>query len=185
LLQKELHMRQEMKWIVLARIPNLGGTGEGASFGESPKSTGRILDQVISFKLLAALTVGLIAVALIPMAVHKNTSTSEAVAVHDVSARQAPTAASAAAPLVYTPSATPVQTVTPGLATAPPIAVPMPCNSPASDSVPNRPSSANGVDTAMMSVWPNPEHAMSASGQDAAGVKVNQAMSIRSEEYQR
>jgi hypothetical protein len=184
-MQKELHMRQEMKWIVLARIPNLGGAGQGASFVEPPKSTGRILDQVISFKLLAVLTVGLIAVALIPVAIHKNASTSEAVAAHDVSARQVPSPALAAATPASMPSATPAQTVTPGLATAPPIAVPMPCNSPASDSNLSRPSSASGVDTAMMSVWPNPDHAMSASGQGVAGVKVNQAMSIRSEEYQR
>ena len=86
--------RQETELIVLARIPDLGSVGRSRHRGRSLASRGRVIGQALSFKLLAIATLLLVAMALVPLTVHKSSQ----------SADPPPTAAGGAAPVAQAPA---------------------------------------------------------------------------------
>ena len=153
-----------MKLAVLARIPALNiGTHED-SRGELPTSKGRLINQALSFKLLAGATFLFAVAAILPFTLSRGSQSrpsSDSSRPSDALAEWQPS-----------PSAQLPSTSTPALATAvaPPTEVACESASPASTGAP------------LMSPWPNPAHPTLSPTearfeQPPAGV--NQAMAIR------
>ena len=154
---------KEARLMVLARIPNLSATGpEGESGTTLPAECGRLISQVVSFRLLAATALLLLLVAIMPFSLREKASppatirATPSTAASDVSALQ-PDFAS----------------IAPTAASVPPMATGTP------------PTAANAIP--QMSSWPNP--AQSASPQTATGGEgpqsgANQPMTIPPPFYQ-
>ena len=158
--------RQETELIVLARIPDLGDVGGSRHRGRSLASRGRVIGQALSFKLLAIVTVLLIAMALVPLTLRKSGQ----------SADSPPTAAGSTTPFAQAPAPAPTPISPPPM----PAAVPQP-------KVASAPPPPAAAEIPRMSQWPNPAHPTSppAAGNVEPRAGVNQAMAIRPPEYLR
>jgi hypothetical protein len=169
---------QEKKPRVLARIPKIVSSVQGQAREETPLSSGRLIGQALSFKLLGGAALVLVVVAI--FAFHGSSPSSvPSVAVTPPPAWQpSPPAASAeAAPVWVAPVATaPASTPAP----ASPLPMPEVRPQPKLAGTPPAPPAA-----ALMSAWPSPAHPTSAPemSREEPQVGVNQAMAIRSPEY--
>jgi hypothetical protein len=148
--------------VVLARVPDLSGSGRSRRRREEPKSNGRMLNQAISFKLLGIAASLLLVVAIVPFAFNGNPQADEA-------------PATPAAPMpVWQPQASLVSTETGVAAPAPalpepaltPLAAPAAAIPPPSPTFPIPPPAVQAYpvasvppaisETPTMSQWPNP-----------------------------
>jgi len=170
------------KLTLLARIPDLSISPEEKPCKSKLFSRGRILNQAISFKLLAVAVVLLIVVALIPKVLKRGDSADRSVATESAPAwggsgatTSSESPAAAPASVADASGAKPVQgNVRP--ATRPALATGVASAIPAS-----RP-----VDEPLMSAWPNPNYPISP---ENGGVEpqagANQPMALRPSEYLR
>jgi hypothetical protein len=167
--------------MVLARIPDVA-TAEHGGHKTVPKSTGRVIGQSLSFKLLAGVVLLLVVVAIIPFALWKHGQSTDSPATADAMpawhpGSPAPSAATA-------PSWTPVVAV-PASAPIPASPSPMPSAMP-QPQVASQPPAPAAIDSPLMSAWPNSAHPVAPEAdaeQPRAGA--NQAMAIRPPEYSR
>lgn len=159
-----------MKPMVLARIPNLNTSRASRPPEGTPASSGRILSQAFSFKVLASVVLVLVAVALVPLAFKRDTPSPE------------PTTMAEA----WNPGTSAVVTDTAAAWPAPVAEVPAtPATMPSIVSEPNAanvaPVSAS-MDEPLMSTWPNPSQTTSSraeTGAEEPRADVNQSMAIR------
>jgi hypothetical protein len=175
--------RETTQPVVLARIPDVATSAnhhEGAK--QVPSSTGRVIGQSASFKLLAGVVLLLIVAAVIPYALWK----------HGQSAAPAPSATAEVPPAWHpgTPAAsasaaptwTPVATM-PASGPIPASPSPMPSAAP-QPMVASTPPAPAPIDSALMSAWPNSTHPVAQeSGAEEPRASANQAMAVRSPEY--
>jgi hypothetical protein len=178
---------QETELLVLARIPDLNGGGSRHR-GRGLVSRGRVIGQMLSFKLLAIATLLLVAMALVPRTIRKSGQAAD----------PPPTAAGSPTPVAQAPASAPTSPPpTPAPAPQPKVAVAPPA--PAATSPPPAPAPAPQPKVAIapptpapaamptMSRWPNPDHPPSApvatNVDPHAGA--NQPMAIRPPEYLR
>jgi hypothetical protein len=171
-----------MKPMVLARFPTMNLARGEDVHGGTPPSRGRILDQSLSFKLLAAAVLLLVAVATVPLALSRNASSTTPSAMAEPSPAwqiSQPRALVDAAPVCVAP--------VPASLPAPTSLSPLPGVRP-KPQVAGVPLATPSADAPLMSAWPNP--AYPTSPQDEVGVEepragANQAMAIRPTEYLR
>jgi len=177
--------RHETKSMVLARIPDVGVAEHQGSRAELPTSSGRVIGQALSFKLLAVAVLVLVVTATIPYALWRNgrataPSTTADASTTTATAWQAgsPGSSAGTAPVWVAPAvaAVPAAAPSPVKSLLTPEVVPQP--KVASDSpVPASP------DASQMSAWPNPNHQIASpeAGGEAPRASMNQAMAIRPE----
>jgi hypothetical protein len=141
---------------VLARIPDLSaaasasGKGGGLRGAVVSASMGRILSQSLSFKILAGVTVALLAAAIIPYSFNLQKTATNPPPANDQLPWQAETSGAGTNPPAPPPKATLVRAM-PEKASAPgALALPPPVTHDAP------PSQAN--DASAMSKWPNPAY---------------------------
>jgi hypothetical protein len=166
--------------MILARIPDVATSTKYGGGHQVPASTGRVIGQAASFKLLAGSALLLVVVAVIPYALWKQgqsadtSATAEALpALH--SGSSAPSAAPA-------PTWTPVAAV-PASAPIPASPSPMP-NATLQATVASAPPAPAAVDSPLMSAWPNVAHPVAPqAGAEEPRAGANQAMAVRSPEY--
>lgn len=161
--------RREMKLTVLARIPNLNSSKASGPPEEPPTSRGRIISQVLSFKVLAGVVLVLVAVAIVP-AFKPATPTPESTATAEAWHPGELAASADAAPAWPAP-----------VAESPASSSPMPniLEKPNVASV--TPVSAS-IDEPLMSPWPNPSQATNPrneGGAEEPRAGVNQSMALR------
>jgi len=166
---------------ILARIPDLSISPEKKASKSSLISKGRILNQAISFKLLAVAVLLLIVVALAPKVFKRGDSSDTSVATESAPAwgGSGVTASS--------------ETATVGPASVAKASATMPAQASSRLTTNNialpgavasaMPSSAS-VDEPLMSAWPNPNHPISSeSGGMEPQSGANQPMALRPSEY--
>ncbi len=178
--------RQTMQPMVLARIPDIAIAAKHGGHKEHktvPTSSGRVIGQSLSFKLLAGVVLLLGVAAVVPFALWGHAQSTDAPSTADAlpawhPGSPAPSAATA-------PTWTPVAAV-PASAPIPASPSPMPSMLPQPNvaSVPPAPAS---IDSPLMSAWPNSAHPTAApeTGVEEPRAGVNQAMAIRPPEYSR
>ena len=171
---------QETKPAVLARIPDLGVAERRRSRKTPPSSSGRVIGQALSFKLLAAAVLLLVAIAVVPFVFRKKEqSTSPSIAANALPEWQHRPSAPPAGPA-------PAKTVFVSGLSAP--AAPSPLPAPGmfpQPKVASDPPAVPSGNAEMMSVWPHPNHPISVpeAGAGAPRASANQAMAIRPPEY--
>ena len=154
--------RQTMQPMVLARIPDIAIAahhGEHKEHKTVPTSSGRVIGQSLSFKLLAGVVLLLVVVAVIPFALWRQGQSTDAPATADALptwhlGSPAPSATTA-------PTWTPVAAV-PASAPIPASPSPMPSVVPQANVASQPPASAS-IDSPLMSAWPNSAHPTAAS----------------------
>jgi hypothetical protein len=175
--------QQEIRLTVLARIPDLNNSNEGARKKEKSSkvflASGRLLGQATSCKLLAGLTLFMLVGAAIPFSVNKKP-------VCDNAGQAADAVASNQSPVASVPSNTVPPMVTPPersavLVPAVPERTVSPAVVPVSLMVRNDPSVNPDAATPLVSKWP-PDDPGVASPNPAAGSGASPAM--RPVEYQ-
>jgi hypothetical protein len=176
--------RQMRTPIVLARIPDLRAVGPEAVDGERVLSRGRMINQALSFKLLAGAVVLLMVMAVVPYITKKSDSSADPPAVSD----PLTTWQSASTALPTGPGPTPAVSVS-AVVAFPPASesvVPIAGEQLQPAATGSRPASAS-TEARPKSPWPNPAHPTSASeaSPENASAQVNQAMAIRPTEYLR
>jgi hypothetical protein len=168
--------------MVLARIPDVAA-GEHGDHKTAPTSSGRVIGQSLSFKLLAAVVLVLVVVATIPFALWRNGRSTDPTATADALPEWHP---GAPAPSAGTaPTWTPVVAV-PASAPIPASPSPMPGAMPPPNVASQSPAPGS-MDLPLMSAWPNSAHPVPASevGAEEPRAGANQAMAIRPPEYSR
>jgi len=176
---------EETNWAVLARIPDLNAHRSNAHDSEAmdsklPASTGRLLSQALSFKLLAGAAFLLLLAAIVPFLFNKKGAPSDA----------SPSMASAPpwhpGPIVAEADIPPVGNPTAARAATSP---PTPAATP--ELLPPPPEVNLGLapdtesDLPLMSRWPNPAHAIAEQmGVEQPRMGANQPMTIRTPVYQ-
>jgi hypothetical protein len=165
--------------MVLARIPDVASAGEHEGRRNLPTSSGRVIGQALSFKLLTAVVVALVVVAVIPFALWRNSQATDPSATADAPpawhpGEPAPSAATA-------PTWTPVAAV-PASAPIPTSPSPMPGMLP-QPNVANASPAPASIDSPLMSAWPNSAHPIPASqaGAEESRAGANETMAIRPE----
>lgn len=170
--------------IVLARIPDLRAVGPETVDGERLLSTGRLINQALSFKLLAGAVLLLMVMAVVPFLVKKAGTSADPPVVAD----PATTWQLASSPMP-TSSAPPSAASVSMAAVSPPASdsvVPIPGELPQPAVAGRKPTPAS-TEAPLMSTWPNPAHPTSVSETtpENSPARVNQAMAIRPTEYLR
>ena len=164
---------QGTKLTLLARIPDLSIAQEKPS-KSLPLSKGRILNQAISFKLLAVAVVLLVVVALLPKVLKRGGSADTSVATESAPAWGGSAAATSSGAVAEVPAGLPAQ------ASSSPIAG-VASRSDVASAIPT----STSVDEPLMSTWPNPNYPISSSeaggGESQSGA--NQPMALRPSEY--
>jgi hypothetical protein len=188
--------RLETKRIVFARIPDLNASHSGHG-SETEQSTGwgpsgrRLLDQALSFKLLAGGTLLLLLAAVIPCVLsNKSQPADTPAAAGDSSANglqspsgsaggvspwKGPTIQTAQKPPTFVRPLPAERTVAPVAVNSPPPEVQVP------------PAPKGMKDEPEVSVWPNPVHPVSQQagvGAEESPASANQPMTIRPSVYQ-
>jgi hypothetical protein len=172
---------QATKLRVLARVPDLGTSEREITRGSVPPSSGRVIGQVFSFQVLAAVTLLLVVMATVPFILNREgTPTNQLTTADPLPAwQQEPPAASGDAAgwtvsvANVLPSPPTVASPSPMKAAVSPLAV-------IGDSPASAPTGAP-----LMSEWPNPANPPTQSEADGEEPRtgVNQAMAIRPSEY--
>jgi hypothetical protein len=175
--------RQETQPMVLARIPDVANAGEHDGRKNPPTSSGRVIGQALSFKLLTAVVVVLVVVAIIPFALWRNSQSTDPSATADAPPAWHPGEPAPTAPTA--PTWTPVAAV-PASAPIPASPSPMPGTLPQPNVSNSSPTPAS-IDSPLMSAWPNAAHPIPASeaGAEESRAGANEAMAIRPPEYSR
>ncbi|MCE5266299.1 MAG: hypothetical protein LLG00_00230 [Planctomycetaceae bacterium] len=172
---------------VIASFPDLNALGREKHHGglvqtEQPCSTGRIINQALAFKVLSAVTLLLLVIAVRPLFSGRAEKPAESPAMAATPTPWQPAANAAAGTMVaQMPAARPV-TVVPAAPqeAAAPVVVPSPAKTTA-------PPSANPpADGELASKWPDPGRAINpqAGYGDAPRATANQPMTVRPAEYQ-
>ena len=157
------------EWTVLARIPDLNAAGADGTADEDadrglPASTGRLIRQALSFRLLVGTALFLLAAAVIPFALGKKAPSVDPSAATDAasawhSASGSASADASPAEKIPAMAAAPVRPVALIPATPqrsrPPAIVPLPPDTKGA------PQPSRAADQPLMSRWPNPAHAPS------------------------
>jgi hypothetical protein len=174
--------RHEVKPVVLARIPNLNSSGT-LIFSEGPlASSGRIINQAFSFRVLASVTLLLVAVAIVPLTFKRDAPPPEPTATAEVLSPAAPAAPAAPAPPAPPAVSTAAAPAQPAPAVATP-ASPSPTQSvAATPSVASVTPASASIDEPLMSTWPNPSQPTCPQADAGAGesrADVNQSMALR------
>lgn len=171
--------RREERPVVLARIPNLNSSRANETIEGPPASSGRILGQAFSFRILAGVTVLLVAVAIVPLTFKRDAPTTEAAPAWNPGAL-ADTGAAWPAPVAETGSAWPASV-------AETSASPSPTERVSSErSVAGVISASATIDEPLMSTWPNPSQPTSPqaeAGAEESRADVNQSMALRPSEH--
>jgi hypothetical protein len=169
--------------IVLARIPDLRAVGPETVDGGRLLSTGRLINQALSFKLLTGAVLLLIAMAVVPFLVKRSGAPADSPVVADPLATWQST--SSVAPTGPAPTVLSVGTTVVSSPASDSV-VPIPGELPPPVVAGSRPAPAS-AETPLMSTWPNPAHPTSVSetSPDNSPARVNQAMAIRPTEYLR
>lgn len=159
--------RYEMRPTVLARIPNLNISGPSRSRSRMPASSGRILSQAFSFRVLASVVLLLVAVAVVPRVFKRDTPSPVATTTAEASNPGTPaavtdTATPWTAPVVQTPTAN--STPMPSVSSEPSVAKVTPVSA--------------SIDEPLMSTWPNPSQPICPQAEEPRA-DVNQSMAIR------
>ncbi len=177
--------RQETKLMVLARIPDVGVAEHHATRERLPTSSGRVIGQALSFKLLAVAVLLLVVTATIPFALWRNglataPSTAPSTAADASTPWQAgsPVPSAGTAPIWAAPTvaAVPASAPTPVKPLLMPDVVPQP-------KVGSDFPAPAATDAPLMSTWPNPSHPIASpeAGGEEPRANMNQAMAIRPE----
>lgn len=181
---------EEIRPIVLARFPRIHSSSRSIPREEIPASGNRWINQALSFKLLAAAAVILVAVAIVPLTKGTSETPAEpAAAVAPVAAWQpvaSPVPAEPAtpkpeppAPVLSVATAAPKAAVQPApvvVTTTAPQAIVQP-----QPEVAKTPPTPAVAETPTMSTWPNPNHPTTTAS-EAAG---NPSVATRPSEPQR
>jgi hypothetical protein len=175
-------VRLETKLTVLARVPALNASEREMTRGTVPPSSGRVIGQVFSFNVLAAVTLLLVAMATIPFILRRDGASTDRLTTADPwpAWQQEPPTASGDAEDRTVPVAVVLPSV-PTAASPSPTPGVAPQRAVADDSPASAPTSAP-----LMSVWPNPANPPRTQSQadgEEPRTGVNQAMAIRPSEY--
>ena len=169
--------QQKTKSAVLARIPAVGPAENKHVDDGLPPSRGRLMSQSLSFRLLAAVAVLLMAVATLQFTLSRSGQPADPSTTADPLSEWRPgplTPSADAAPAWIAPVAE-TSTPIPASPSATPDVPPQP-------EVENEPMMTASTETPLMSPWPNPAHPISPQTEAAADEShtgVNQAMAIR------
>jgi hypothetical protein len=181
----------ERNWTVLARIPDLNAGSDAAADEETfmglPASTGRLIKQALSFKLLIGTALFLLVAAVMPFVFGKKAPSADPSPVIDSAAawhsgsnpalaerlpagKMSATPAASSRPVAVIPATS--ERVKPP-ATVPPLP---------DKRAPPQPRSANGP---LWSNWPNPAHATAKpAGGEAPRADATQPATVRPSEYE-
>lgn len=176
--------RTGTKPLVVARIPDLSPAEHRETRRELPPSTGRLIGQALSFKLLSATMLLLVVAATLSSVLGRN-SRSTASSTSDVVSEWRPGSDTSSADVAprWTPPAAEVPAVVPtavNRSPTPTVVRPVEAARESPAAVP--------VGAPRMSVWPNPAYPITAQREptgDEPHAGANQAMAIRPAEYDR
>ena len=175
--------RETTRPMVLARIPDVATSANRGGAKEVPTSTGRVIGQAASFKVLSGVVLLLVVVAVIPYALWKHGQSTDTVASAETLPAWNPgasTPSSAAAAPTWTPVA-----AVPASAPIPASPAPMPAAMPQA-TVSSTPPGPAPIDSPLMSAWPNSTHPVAPeAGAGEPRADANQSMAIRPSEYTR
>ena len=183
------------EWTVLARIPDLNaagadGTADEDTDGGLPVSTGRLIKQWLSFRLLVGTALFLLIAAVIPFALGKKAPSVDPPSATDTATTWHSASGSASTNTsptdkIQTAGAAPVRPV--ALISAIPRQSCPPAIVPPPPETKGAPQPGRAADGPLMSRWPNPAHAPSRpanAGAEPPRAIANQPVAVRPSEYE-
>lgn len=189
---KEADMDQQgTRRVVFARFPDVS-SGRGSSSQKAvPVSSGRLLSQAASFKVLAVAVAVLVIIAIVPFAFNRSGSMPETQTVASPQPEWNPNPTAAPAPVEVAPAtpAAPAPIAVAPVAAQPALVAsrPTPVAAPAPTATPAPPVTPAPAETPTMSTWPNPSYPVPTlkTSEDQPQASANQTMALRPSEYSR